>query len=98
MPPVSRIRWDRISRVGLLVVLLGVMALYVRPATSYVSTLRESHAKSAEVTRLARENHRLRARRAALRDVNSLEKEARRLGMVRPGERAYVVRGLPKGP
>ena len=31
----------------------------------------------------------------ALRDPGALEREARRLGMVRQGERPYVVQGLP---
>jgi hypothetical protein len=30
-----------------------------------------------------------------LRDPRALEREARRLGMVRQGERAYVIEGLP---
>jgi cell division protein FtsB len=91
------IRWDRVSRVGLLVVLVGIVALYIGPAHSYVSTLREAKVKRAEVHRLQRENAHLRARRDALRDPKALEREARRLGMVKPGERAYVVKGLPKG-
>ena len=51
----------------------------------------------ADVQRLERENKRLRARRTALRDPVALEREARRLGMVRPGEKPFVVSGLPKG-
>jgi hypothetical protein len=35
-------------------------------------------------------------RRRALRRAGSVETEARRLGMVRSDERAYVVRGLPR--
>ena len=35
-------------------------------------------------------------RRDALRRQSSLEREARRLGMVKAGERMYVVEGLPK--
>jgi cell division protein FtsB len=92
------IRWDRVSRVGLLVVLVGIMGLYIGPAHSYLSTKREAKAKRAEVHRLQSENANLRARRDALRSPKALEREARRLGMVRPGERAYVVKGLPKGP
>ena len=92
------IRWDRVSRVGLLVVLVGILGLYMGPAHSYLSTYRQAKAKRAEVQRLQRENLRLRARRNALSDPKALEREARRLGMVRPGERAYVVKGLPKGP
>jgi cell division protein FtsB len=90
----ARVRWDRVARVALLVVLVGVIGLYVGPARSWVSTLSESKSRNAEVARLERENERLRQRRAQLRDPQALEREARRLGMVKPGERAYVVEGL----
>lgn len=93
----SRIRWDRLSRFALLVVLVGLLGLYVGPARSYFTTRGEAAEKRSEVQALKRENERLRARRNALRDPAALEREARRLGMVRPGERAYVVRGLPPG-
>jgi cell division protein FtsB len=92
------IRWDRVSRVALLVVLLGMLFLYVGPARSYWSTVQEAKHRRAEVSRLKHENTKLRARRDALRNPAALEREARRLGMVRPGERAYVVKHLPKGP
>jgi cell division protein FtsB len=92
------IRWDRVSRVALLVVLVGILGLYVGPARSYWSTVQEAKHRRAEVSHLKRENAKLRAKRAALRSTSSLEREARRLGMVRPGERAYVVKHLPKGP
>jgi cell division protein FtsB len=93
----SGIRWDRVSRVGLLVVFAVIVVLYVQPLHSYVATWQEAKAKRAEVQRLTRENERLRARRQALRSPATLEREARRMGMVKPGERPYVVKGLPKG-
>lgn len=93
----SRIRWDRLSRAALLLVLVFVVGLYVGPARSYFTTRGQAATKRAEVEQLKRENARLRARRDALRNPKALEREARRLGMVRPGERAYVVRGLPPG-
>ena len=92
----SRIRWDRVGRVALLGVLAFVVLLYVKPARTYYSTWREAKAKRAEVAALQREHRRLRARRAALHDPRVLEREARRLGMVRLGERAFVVEGLPR--
>src|SRR5215218_6910417 len=92
------IRWDRVSRVALLVVLLGILGLYIGPARSYWSTVQEAKHRRAEVAQLKRENAKLRAKRAALRSTSALEREARRLGMVRTGERAYVVKHLPKGP
>lgn len=93
----TAIRWDRISRYGLLAVLVGLMFLYINPARSYLNTMREASHRHAEVRGLQRENKRLQAKRRALSDPRTLEAEARRLGMVRPGERPYVVRGLPHG-
>lgn len=93
----ARIRWDRLSRYALLAVFAGLLFLYVNPARSYVHTLHEAHHRQAQVRALQRDNQELAARRKALSDPHVIEAEARRLGMVRPGERAYVVRGLPRG-
>jgi cell division protein FtsB len=92
----SPVRWDRVGRVALLLLLLGVLALYVRPAIAYVGALRESHSRHADIKRLEADHRRLLGRRAALRDPQVIETEARRLGMVRAGERPYVVDGLPR--
>jgi cell division protein FtsB len=92
----ARIRWDRVGRVALLLVLVLLVYLYVGPVRSWWSTWQDSKAKQAQVERLERENARLRARKAALATPQALEREARRMGMVRPDERPFVVRGLPK--
>jgi cell division protein FtsB len=89
------IRWDRVGRVALLVVLLGVVALYVGPSISFLHTYKEAKARRGEVQALQAENARLRARKQALKDPRTLEREARRLGLVKPGERPFVVQGLP---
>jgi cell division protein FtsB len=89
------IRWDRLGRVALLMVLLGVVALYVGPSLSFFHTYREAQARRGEVRSLQAENDRLRARRKALENPRTLEREARRLGLVKPGERPFVVKGLP---
>jgi cell division protein FtsB len=91
----ARIRWDRVGRVALLLVLLLIVYLYVGPVRSWWSTWQDSKAKQAQVQRLERENAQLRARKAALGTPQALEREARRIGMVRPDERPFVVRGLP---
>jgi hypothetical protein len=97
MATAARVRWDRLGRVALLVVLGGILLLYVGPAHSYWETWHDARAKRAEVRRLQREHQRLLARRQALREPASLMREARRLGMVRQGERAFVLEGLPSG-
>ena len=90
------IRWDRVGRVALLCVLAGLLLLYIGPARSYVSAVGQARAKRAEVHALEREHARLEARRRALNRPSVLEAEARKLGYVKPGERPYVVEGLPK--
>jgi cell division protein FtsB len=81
--------------VALLVVLIGVVGLYVGPAISFVSTYHEAKARRGEVRSLQAENDRLRARKKALLSKSTMEREARRLGLVRPGEKPFIVRGLP---
>lgn len=90
-----RVRWDRVGRLALLVLLLVVAALYVGPARSLLSAWQDSNGKQAQVRELQREHEALVRRARALRDPLVVEAEARRLGMVRPGERPYVVSNLP---
>ena len=89
------IRWDRLGRVALLLVLGLVLYLYVGPAMAWIEAYGEAGRKRAEVAALKERNARLQARRDELRQPGTLEREARRLGMVRAGERAYVVEDLP---
>jgi len=92
----ARIRWDRIGRWALIGVFAVIVYLYVGPARSWISAYGEAAAKRREVAALKAEHARLLARRQALRTAAALEREARRLGMVQAGERAYVVQGLPR--
>ncbi len=91
-----RVRWDRIGRIALLFVGLLLVYLYINPLRTYVATWHEARTKRGEVAELQREHDALLRRQRALRRAGSIETEARRLGMVRPDERAYVVRGLPR--
>lgn len=91
----TRIRWDRLGRWALLFVLVLVVYLYIGPARSWISTYAEARGKRDEVAGLRAENARLRARRADLDRPSAIDREARRLGMVRAGERAYVIQSLP---
>jgi cell division protein FtsB len=90
----TRIRWDRVGRWALIGVLAFVVYLYIGPAAKWVSTYREAGRKRADVAQLRAENRELRERRRALRDPAALEREARRLGMVKAGEKSYVIEGL----
>jgi cell division protein FtsB len=91
-----RIRWDRLGRWALIGVFALVLYLYIGPAVSWVKAYREAARQRAQVAALRAENLRLRERRRELRLPSSLERQARELGMVKAGERAYIVTGLPR--
>jgi cell division protein FtsB len=77
-------------------VLALIAYLYFGPARDWISTYREADVKRAEVAALQAENRELRKRKRDFQQPQALEREARKLGMVKAGERAYVVRGLPR--
>jgi cell division protein FtsB len=89
-----RVRWDRVGRVGLLLVLAIVVGLYVKQGLSLLSTHSQAEQQLAIVRHLRHDNARLARERNGLNDPATIEREARALGMVRPGERPYVVTGL----
>ncbi len=88
-------RWERVGRVALLLVLFIVAGLYVQHALAYWSAHTQAGAQATIVRNLKRDNARLAQQQRALRDPSTIVLDARRLGMVRPGERPYVVTGLP---
>jgi len=88
----TRIRWDRLGRWALIAVFAFVLYLYIGPAVSWVATYKQAGEKRQEVAALKARNAELKERRKELRDKRALEREARRLGMVKAGEKAYVVR------
>ena len=72
-----------------------VLLLYISPISHWVSQKRTASAHREELRLLKAENGRLRTRARQLRRPDALEREARRLGMVRIGERAYAIEDLP---
>jgi cell division protein FtsB len=90
----SRVRWDRVGRVALVLVLFGVLVSYLNPIVNLVDAWSDSKAGEAELAQLQREHASLQQQVDEAGTDAALEREARKLGMVRPGERAYVIRGL----
>ena len=88
------IRWDRLGRWALIGVFALVLYLYIGPALTWISTYKEAARQREVVAELREETERLRARKAELSALGAIEREARRLGMVKAGERAYIVEGL----
>ncbi len=90
----SRVDWDRIGRIALVLVLFAVLLSYLNPVVKLTDAWRDSHTERTRFERLTAQNEELRRREQALSDPDALEREARALGMVSPGERPYVIRGL----
>ncbi len=90
-----RIRWDKVGRVALLVVLAVVAGLYVQQGLAYLSVRSQADQQRAIVQRLVKQNAQLAQEAGALNNPATIQRDARALGMIRPGERPYVVTGLP---
>ena len=91
----SGIRWDRLGRVALLATLAVIVLSYASPAHKWIKQSGTASHQKQELSELKREKKNLDRRLRALRDPGALEREARRLGMVRAGERSYVIENLP---
>jgi cell division protein FtsB len=70
--------------------------LYYRPVRSYLETRDALAERRAEVRVLADRKHRLEEKLAQTRSGATLLRGARRLGLVKPGERLFIVRGIPE--
>ena len=91
----SGIRWDLVGRVALLTTLVVIVFSYLSPARQWIRQSGTAGHQKEELSDLRSEQRQLKQRLRALRDPGALEREARRLGMVRAGERSYVIENLP---
>jgi hypothetical protein len=78
-------------------VIVAVMGfLYYRPLASYAETHRQLSDRRSEVVELRAANARLQKRLLISESASALGREARRIGYVRPGERLFIVKGIPE--
>jgi cell division protein FtsB len=89
-PPRSRfvLRWLAVGAI----VLVGL--LYARPLRSYLDAKHDLAKRATNVRALKAERRALEHRLAESTSSESLTRQARRLGLVRPGERLYIVKGV----
>lgn len=80
---------------GLIVLAVGlVLFLYYRPVKSYLDTSQELSERQAEVRQLRAEQRALQRKLALTATKEELQREARRIGYVQPGERLYIVKNV----
>ena len=78
------------------VAIVGVSVyLYYRPIASYLETRNDLATSRADVESLRLVKAELELRLVNSTSVDSIEREARRIGYVKPGERLFVVKGIP---
>jgi cell division protein FtsB len=89
-PPRSRfvLRWLAVGAI----VLVGL--LYARPLRSYLDAKHDLAKRSTDVRTLKDERRAVQHRLAESTSSEALTRQARRLGLVRPGERLYIVKGV----
>ena len=88
-------RWERVGRVALLVVLAVVIGLYAEHAISFFTARSAANRQNAIVAGLKHQNAYFEQRQRSLNDLSSILVQARKLGMVRPGEQPYAIIGQP---
>lgn len=94
LPGAGRIRWDRLGRIGFVILVAVILASYVGPLVHLGESVRLRSETGAELQAARAENEILERRANHLKSDAVLEREARRQGMVFPGEQPYVIDGV----
>jgi cell division protein FtsB len=94
-PAGAGVRWDRLGRLALLFVLAALAYLYLSAGVHMLSKYFQDRRVRAAVVTLRREHAALVRTHEALARQSTLEAEARRLGMIKPGEQPFIASGLP---
>ncbi len=92
----ARVRWDRLGRIAMLLVMLALLFLYLSTGLHMLSTWQQSRHTDARVATMQAEHRRLLSEHNRLSSQANLEESARALGMQRPDEQTYIIAGLPK--
>ena len=91
------IQWHRVGRLALLATLAAIVLLYIPPLVHWFEQRGTASRADSELRSLQREHARLQSQLNALSSPAGVERAARKLGMVRQGERPYVIQGpLPR--
>jgi cell division protein FtsB len=77
-------------------VLVAIAAGYIHPLRAYRDARAEVTARTAETAELRRANAELDRRLQRTSTPTFVEREARRLGLVKPGERLFIVTDVEK--
>jgi cell division protein FtsB len=91
--PRKRIPMLRWAALGTLAV---VALLYYRPVKSYMGTRSSLEQSQTEVHELRARRNELARRLAETDTPEALARRARKLGLVKPGEQLFIIKGIPE--
>lgn len=94
--PRRRHRGTRLGRLIAFAVVVVLALLYYRPVRTYFETRDALAQRRAEVAVLTQRKQALEDALEQTRTGATLVRGARRLGLVKPGERLFIVRGIPE--
>jgi cell division protein FtsB len=78
-------------------VFIAIAVAYVHPLRAYLEARGDVERRRAEIAQVEGESAALERKLHRTGEREFVEQEARKLGLVRPGERLYIVRGLGTG-
>jgi cell division protein FtsB len=90
-PARASIQWQKVGRLALLFTLFVIVLLYIRPVSHWIQQRSTAAHSASDLRDLQREHDRLEARLRQLSGAGAVEREARKMGMVRQGEQPYVI-------
>jgi cell division protein FtsB len=91
----TRIHWDRLGRIALVLVFFAILFSYINPVVNFVDAWRGAHQTDSELAALRHERDRLESKAESMKSPNAVAEAARRQGMVLEGERSFVIKHLP---
>lgn len=91
----SRVQRRRLRLLWSVAIVGIAVYLYYRPLASYLETRGDLAATRAEVETLRIAHAQLELRLVNSTSLKAIEREARRIGYVKPGEQLFVVKGIP---
>lgn len=93
-PGTGRIHWDRFGRVVLVLVVVLLVISSFKPIWNAVQSHRQVGQTKERLHQVQAEHAILERQAKRASSEATLEREARRQGMIKPGEQAWVVNGI----
>lgn len=93
-PGAGRIQWDRLGRVVFAIVFVVLLLAMIKPVWNAVHSYRLAGQTKVRLHQAQAEHAMLERQVKKAQSGNSLQREARRQGMIMPEEEAWVVNGV----